>query len=410
VGQDGGGGQGASEDAGNAPTLFAIDDQGNLTATSVVAAQDGGAPASAPNPIVPVAIRDTPKYELFGFDGLSVAAADGGTIACGVVILQKSSGALYCSAGLPRPGGDDLAHDTVVSNGGDVLFFEDGTLARVDMSSGSPTSTSLIDSTQCSSMTGASCVGSIVVNGEGDAFLGLFTQGGGGQSRVIEASNAIQNIFPTNTFAQWLAPSGHDFYFQSDPGTFSDGGVETCTTGGQEPRPITLATRLDGGAFSLSQQGCAPASGPSNGGWTEILATEVDASIVAYGWASGAAATAIVELVGPAQGTLYAVPGLATVADVQPAGGASFYVRGTDSSGNGGIVRIDIPAFTATTVVPPGDFSLTAMSASTTGGLTFVGQRNSDSAHVVGSVAPGASTYTIQSATAPVMTVVQRID
>lgn len=91
-------------------------------------------------------------------------------------------------------------------------------------------------------------------------------------------------------------------------------------------------------------------------------------------------------------------------------GGTSIYARGTDTAGNGGIVRVDVPAYTQTTLVPAGAFTLSAMSVSRTGELTFAGLRNSDGAHVAGTAAPGATTYTISSATAPPVTSLTRIN
>lgn len=167
---------------------------------------------------------------------------------------------------------------------------------------------------------------------------------------------------------------------------------------------VGRATR-ESGTFVTSSEGTVPWN-YTNG--VELVMTGPG---VAYLWEKGP--SALVELLGPTQGTehlLIPLTGLAVISDVRRGAANTLFVQGTDAVGNGGITRLDIPAFTATQILPPGDFSLTAISPSKTGELWFAGLRNSDGKRVIGTVPAGSITYTITSETAPNITYLQRIN
>ena len=378
-------------------TLYAIDDQGNLIVTSVTTFSgdgsfDGGtfdlSMVTNSASEKPTAIYDTPKYVVFGYFGLNVSVdGDGGytNLSCGGVILRKSDGALFC---LPTVNGNDLSMSRVETDGADGLFLTEvtgtpGAITRVDMSGATPSLTTIVDS-------GAS---DFHVNSDGDTLVSL------GNSatkalRVVKQNGGLQNLLADTSVVQWVAPSGHDFWYLGH------------SSGTTPAFPVSLATRQSDGSFVVGAQGTI--AQPLSSGTLNVALVTAN---VAYGFFGGqpSANNYLLELNGAGQGTMHTVGALSAIVDARGQGN-SIFVQGTDAAGNGGIVRVDLPGFTQTTILTPGDFTLSAIALSKTGELTFAGLRNSDGAHVVGNVAAGASTYTILSASAPVVTTLQRIN
>lgn len=358
-------------------TLYAIDDQGNLVVTTLTTYSGGGAGAdlsstTMTSSIAPNAIYDTPKYVLFGFDNLVI---DGGE--CGYVILRKSDGALYCLS-LSSSGSILDGNARVDSDGADRLFVNAGPggvlggLVRADLSGGMPQAMSISDSAD-----------NFTVDHDADTLLTIaFTTPRA--TRIVKSNGGLQNLVADSTSLQWLDGAGHDFFYVSS-------GVHRA------------ARQADGSYVDTVIGSFPPGASPNR----VALVTPT----VAYGFGSGgpSPSNALVELNGTMLGTTHPVSAFNAIVDARGAG-SSIFVQGTDTAGNGGVVRVDVPSFTQTTIVPPGDFTLTAISLSKTGELTFAGLRNSDGKHVVGSVAAGASTFTILSATAPVVTTLTRIN
>ncbi|MGZ3405238.1 MAG: hypothetical protein ACXVAN_02260 [Polyangia bacterium] len=370
----------ANVDGGPGPTtstLYAVDDHGNLVVTSVVTDTVGdGGTSSTSTSVKPTGIFDTARYVYFTFENLQVAT--GGSCQ---VILRKSDGALFC---LPLPDNGTR----VQSDGADRLFVDPhssasggslGGLVRVDMSGATPQAVSINDS----------FTSDFTVNSDADAMVSL----GDNTTRtvrVLKLNGGLQNLLADGSLLEWLGPNGHDFNF-----------VSYGTTPGFD---VHQSIRQADGSFVDSTVGHLSTS--FNYVWQLSLVT----TSVAYGWSKQpTGSSGIVELSGAALGTVHPVTGLTSIVDTRGAGN-SIFVQGTDAAGNGGIVRLDVPAFTQTAILPPGDFSLTAISLSKSGELTFAGLRNSDGTHVVGSVAAGAGTYTISDAAAPIVTTLQRIN
>jgi len=110
--------------------------------------------------------------------------------------------------------------------------------------------------------------------------------------------------------------------------------------------------------------------------------------------------------------------------------GTQLYLQGTDTAGNGMIVGVDTAAIsetacctapgccpdatccsapiTPTVLLAAGAYTVTAISLSSGGELTFAGLRNSDGARVVGNCVGG--TCAVINATAPVVSALQRIN
>jgi hypothetical protein len=87
--------------------------------------------------------------------------------------------------------------------------------------------------------------------------------------------------------------------------------------------------------------------------------------------------------------------------------GATVFVVGTNGS-NDVVLGVSTASFTQATLLQSGDYSLSATSLSTTGELSWAGQRISDAAHVVGTC--NATSCVPTNASAPAITALQRID
>ena len=360
-------------------TLYAIDDQGHLIVTTLTTysgegAFDGGtfdlSTTGMSTSVTPKAIYDTPKYVLFSFDSLSIGGGD-----CRSVILRKSDGALYCGFG----GSPSLlpGNAYVDSDGADRLFVNVGPggmtagLVRFDMTGGMPQAMSVSDSAD-----------NFTVNHDADTLLTIAFSTPRA-TRIVKGNGGLQNLVADSSSLQWLDSAGHDFFYVSSA--------------------VHRAARQGDGSYVDTVIGSFPPGASAN---RLALVTPT----VAYGYALGpTASNALIELNGPTFGMTHPVGALNAITDARGAG-SSIFVQGTDAAGNGGIVRVDVPAFTQTTILRPGDFTLSAISVSKTGELTFAGLRNSDGKHVLGNVAVGASTYTILSATAPAVTTLTRIN
>jgi len=392
---------GASVDA--TQQLYAIDDQGNLIITTLTTSPDGDAGTTTTS-AVPSAIFDTQKYTVFRFGNLHLdSSGDGQGIDCGAIIMRKTDGALYCyEGGWLDPGSGQRmgSFEHVQSNASDLLFVDGAPMTpyastgvqRIDMAGNPPPTMSVLDTPAAD----------FDVNVDGDVLVSLDVNPGSSTKgvRIYKQAGGLQNLFADHSWGQWLEPGGgHDFfYLYVDPAM---GGVYV----------VGKATRQPDGGYVTSVAGTVSMFNSGNPQATTRVEVVMTAPGVAYLWRVSTMPT-IVDLIGATQGTdhfLGPLTGFATILNVR-ASANSLFVQGTDAAGNGGITRLDVPAFTATSILPAGQFSLTAISPSKTGDLSFAGLRNSDGKRVIGTVPAGSSTYTISSETAPTVTYLQRIN
>jgi hypothetical protein len=380
----------ADVDAGtcNPSTLYAVEDSGALVVTTVTETViDGDAGTTECNTSMVTEratnVIDTSKYVVIDYFPFQLGGGDAGMTTCGGVILRKSDGALYC---LP-----DSAMDVQADATGEGLLIAGGMgdastlLTRLDMAATPPTATPVIDATQNARFP------LFDANSDGDALVPFSMTGPPTALRVYKVGGGLQNVLAMGEDCQWT--QSHDFFY-----AYHD------TTMTNPPLDVYQLARQGDGTFASSKVGSLTTLPFCR------IALDTATQTYAWNWGSGGAAqNEIVELRGGTAGTVHLVPGMTKIVDAIGSGNAIF-VQGTDTAGNGIIVREDVPAFTPTTLLPAGDFSLTAISVSKTGELTFAGLRNSDAAHVVGNVAAGASTYTILSSTAPMVSELQRIN
>ena len=371
--------------------LYAIDDQGNLTVTTVLTTDngDGGTSMTTSMNDVPSAIYDTPLYVLFTYDNLYVSDATSMSQKSCHVLMRKSDGALFCltnGAGMPPIRIDQV---TANASGDTIVLGARQTLVRVDVSGAAPQMTSLLDSS------GTQGLSAMTANAAGDILLGFDSTNPMAPSsgeRVIKKNGGLQNVSATEALCQWrVSAASNDFYYllQSFPNQ-------------QNTQNVVQQTRQGDGSYVAANLTTTTAG--VSGGCRVALASPT------YAWGTlnmSGSSSALVDMFDP--GTAHPIAGVATIANLA-ASGSSLFVQGNDSVGNGTIVRVDVPSLTPTTILPAGDFSLTAISLSQAGDLSFAGLRNSDGAQIIGNVPAGTTTFTIVSATAPTVTTLQRIN
>jgi hypothetical protein len=381
----------AAEDAGtcNPSTLYAVEDSGALVVTTVtetVTDDDAGTTQCNTSMMTERATKviDTPKYVVIDYFPFQVGGGDAGMTTCGGVILRKSDGALFCLTDSAL----DVKADSTDNNllvAGAISETAGMLLTRLNMALMPPTATPVIDATLNVHFP------HFDANSDGDALVPFSMVGPPNALRVYKVAGGLQNILAQGEECQWA--HDHDFFYAYHDMTLSN-----------PPLDVYQLARQGDGSFMASKVGSM-----TNLPFCQV-ALVTPTQTYAFNWGSGGAPqNEIVELIGSSAGTAHLVPGMNKIVDAIGVDNAIF-VQGTDNAGNGIIVREDVPAFTATTLLPAGDFSLTAISVSKTGELTFAGLRNSDAARVVGNVAAGASTYTILSATAPMVSDLQRIN
>lgn len=371
--------------------LYAIDDQGNLVITTIVTVgdADGGTSMTTMMNAVPVGIVDTPLYVVFEMDNLYLdTPADMGTqLPCFNVFMRKSDGALFCDFtvdGVSHGGGPGASGFDYDTSGNDVFVADATGLRRVDVTGATPQSTTIFDSNATGQV-----LEEFTANADADALVSFRTPTAGGANgvRVIKKNGGLQNLSATRSICQWRLTTGsqEDFYY-------IDGGG-----------PLVQAAHQADGSYmtaNLTTATIAPA------------ACKVVLSTATSAWGTtihsgGITDAGLVDMF--AIDTVHPVAGVPKVLDAV-ASSTAIFVEGTDNVGNGVIARVDLPSMTATTILPPGAFSLTAISVSKGGDLAFAGLRNSDGSRVIGNVPAGSDTFTIVSASAPMVTALQRIN
>jgi hypothetical protein len=371
----------SAPDGATTQTLYAIDDKGNLVVTTVTTF-DPNMSTTTTSSEQPLGMWNTTKYVLFAYSGVMTAGPQG--VQCPGVLLRKSDGALFCYT-------ESLeASQAIVGDdgSGDILYVvTNAGLVRIDAAD-TPRATVLLDA-----MAAGEAPTSLNVNLDADA-LAVVNRPMMPGLRIYKQGGGLQNITTETTMCRWT--QDHDFFYAVTSTAVPGGGFQV----------VHLARQTDG---SFTAMPLAPV-GPETSGMypCHIALLTVDHAYGYWPLVNAGTTNAIMELVGNA-GAMHPVPGVDIIIDAKGFG-SSIFVEGKDSAGNGTIVRVDVPAFTATTLLPAGDFTLTAMSLSAAGEVTFAATRNADNAHVIGNVAAGASTYTIVSATAPAVIDLQRIN
>lgn len=442
-------------------TLYALQADGSMQVTTVTETQSGDAGTQCNTSMqteTASALFDTPKYELIAYSPSLQLSCDmtptGGMCPmCPFVVLRKSDGALFCGGTMSA--GSQLKR---VEGEGDVLYIQDSSFERLDMAANPPTETS-VDSMD------------FIQTFDVDAANNALTAGNFGE-RIFKANGGLQNISTQTSKFQWYGPDGDFYYFfMSQPGPPDYGTYQLVQLASGTYAPTTLSffgnfglgpdSKYGGstatqaytwatanGTTALVEIRPTAAGGVCNGTQTSAppvpctSSTQCSGTCIPNGGGGNSCSggTRMGMVCTTDQdcadyctngGVAHGLNGIPHVLGMETAG-STIFVVGTDNAGNGLVSTVDAGAITEptccstanccpfvpgmccsspltpTTLLAPGDYSVSAFSLSRAGELTFAGLRNSDGAHVVGNCVTGACS--VLNASAPVVTALQRIN
>lgn len=356
--------------------LYAIASDGALVETTVV---DGVDPTDTR--YVPQVMADSPKYVLFGFELLVVGTAGGsGSQDCPLLLLRKSDGALFCV-----PGVSGFTGQVQTDAGGDLIYVNSPqTLFRIDATDPAYLSVEALIET-----TSESALRTWITNADGDLFASF---GGDDQLRVYKAAGGLQNIANAAEDCMTRGLSGEPGGFYYSINMPPDGIF------------VHRLVRETDGSFRDESAGI-DASNPYTGCETAL----VTGDRVYVRPTGNQAPNHLIEFINP--DLSFTRHEIAELTELERAVGvgSTVFILGDDELGNSGIVRFDAVDAAQTTVMPPGEFTLSAIDLSESGELTFTGMRNSDGKLIVGNVAAGSDAYHIVNESAPETAAVVRI-
>jgi hypothetical protein len=415
-------------------TLHALHAAGELVATTMTDA----ASCAAAGPEQATAVFNTEKYVVVTY-AAATGAALVGSPTCTFVVVRKSDGALQCgSTGSENP-------TRVVGNGDSLYLGITGSttagLSRLDMSTTPPT-LSLVDDAAVT----MNRFDSFDANNADDV-LGSGNFG----ARVFKASGGTTNVNGSLEACQWYDASTDAFYvgtsrlktplrparlvierLDTSYAPVLAGELTSATNTPPECKPA-----LSNGAQAIGWTTVAPGSPPalvelasamggvcwrSTGSPSGACTTDAGCDGTCMGGGSCLGGVCCVggshdgdacnggdaDCVGTCSkaGSVHTLTGLTSI--VKALGhGATVFVVGTNGS-NDVVLGVSTASFTQATLLQSGDYSLSATSLSTTGELSWAGQRISDAAHVVGTC--NATSCVPTNASAPAITALQRID
>ncbi len=359
---------------------YAINADNSLTRISVTTDDEGNSSSNSMS-YTPHAIFDTPKFVLFAFQDLKLAAPQGPDYTCQTVVLRRDDGALFCSPRRSQGG------RVVTDGGGDLLFLQNvSTIEKIDMSDPSnPFESNVIENTSQTQ------VRALAVNERGDAFAAFSEMGD--RARVFKREGGLQNI--STSYIECITRD-----LASEPESFLY--IARANDGAELHR---LARQADGSYEDTSLATVMPQTAGSGGSCTPALrnATRVIALVTTQ------QAGALVELVGP-NGTMQAIPISSLPGITQAfADGERVFVLGTDAAGNSGVVRYTPSSGEQTVLLAPGDYTLSSIALTPGGELGFAGLRNSDGKRVLGAVPASGGAAAIWSETAPEISTLVRL-
>ncbi len=365
--QAGGSGGGSSSSE-----LYALNEDGSLT---IVTVTQGGSSSSTATPL---AVYDTKTYVLMAYVGVQH-----GSEVCNWVAAGKADGALYCVTAAND--GPDQSAQQSVQYGSPVQADATGNLVWITGSDGSVT---LLDLTDPSAATEVTPTGtpalSMAVNASGDALV----TGGAAGSQYAKVLFPAGGFFDVDTALEACLVSGAS----GDPADFY---YTTAST-------VVKLAPASATAFTVTTLGSIPtfscSAGVAKVGSQLFMTGDPDAS-----------ETNLLLVVADDAPTTLAVDALATLTQVAGCD-ASLFILGTDASGNGGLVRYDVADSAFTTLVAPGAYALSTMAVSPGCEVTFYGQRAADGAYVLGTIAAGTGTVTVDATGFPTVTQIDRIN
>ena len=381
--------QDAPVDAGAAATeMYAMDAEGNLTVVTVTDGPDGG--SSTASTAVPAAAFATSAYVLFAYSGVTHEGA-----ICNFVAARKADGALYCisETAAVSPDGAVVRQELGLywrmvqsdAAGSTVWIDHAGTVTRLDLADPDH----LTQSVQLAP-TEPGAHYAQAVNADGDDLVAR-VGGATGFARVLLRGSGFFSASDEHAYCVVSGPPSEPnaFYFtENGPPAL----IKLAKVSAQSFEKSTV-TALDGPVF-CERGGLAKAG-------EHIFLTDLN------GPGPTELRNQILDLSGgaPIARTVDALDRIDHVAACEP----ELFILGTDTNGNGGIVRYDIADEAFLTLLPPGEYAIDQLSVSPACEVTFYGQRASDGAFILGNIGAGTTQVTVVATGFPTVTQIERI-
>ena len=370
--------------------LYALGTDGTLTVVSVAEQPDGGQ-SSTTTEVEPLGVFNTSGYVFLAYNGVTH-----GSDTCNFVLLRKSDGALYCLAGVPLYQPPMVPFSFVqnwvqTDSTGTIVWMNyapDGAIVRVDLTNPSQLTVTQVAQTN-------TAAGTQSVNAAGDDLIAGLS-GSLPFLRVLLPSGGFQNITASHNVSCLVAGAStnpNDFYYSDNTSWEFEPSLMKLTWSASNSFTSTAITGSTGTMINCTA-GVARTSG-------HVLFSDAQNTNTATN-------AQFLDLSNDVP-TLESAAPLAT-AQMMAACGTTAFIVGTDAAGNGGIVAYDPATATVSTLLTPGDYSLSAMDVSTSCEVTFYGQRASDGAFILGNVPAGGGSVSVIATGLPTVTQIQRIN
>ena len=364
--------------------IYKVDPLGNITVVKIADLVSGASNSTASSGL----IINSSKFVFFTFNDLyQPISGGGGSRQCALVGVRKSDGKLTCIASGPRcdasnPCNVDVYKSQVKINGdGDMLFLVlgDGGLNRIDLKDpDNPVESSIFTHTNL----GDASVP--IVNSSNDVMVAInlgssatnvVTKifGTNGQTFDVPGSTEVNRITCSFAGSGNTATSFYYVYFdtassqfryiqlsRNTDGTFTPSTLYTESTGGVLGANCTNVVHNGNRIFGLNWYNLENPSFPGN------------SVLMDYPTSAGSITHHTLDATFPIKTDLHSY-----------AGGLAILGTSTDGA-TSGIERFDTATNTATTILPAGQFSVTSMSVSSSGDISFVGVRLADSVNILG--------------------------
>lgn len=364
--------------------LFTLNADGTLTKVTVTTDENGI--SSTTETSSPTALFDTRKHLFIGFQRVEYQGQQ-----CSVVAVRKSDGALFCVS--PRPSNyadyysiidSDASGDYVTMLGGLETGEAMGSVFAFDFAAGTgPIQTTLVDS----ATDGRS--DAIAIGSRGDVLLDLRPQmNGQSLTRVYRRSGGFSSHGTgKDCYISGIGADAANFYYVRQKVGPGDGPDLHKLTWNGTSYDDTLVFADGAGAIGLgSCSAPGNASLVKSGGIIYYAPVKNGGAIVQWNY--------FVELVNGGTPVRHTAAAIDTIVKLYPFD-TGLVILGLDPNGNSIVQRWLAAGAAYTTVLAPGEYFVSKLSAAPSGEITFSGRRLSDNVRIVGNVPAGSTTVTI---------------
>ena len=362
--------------------LFTLNADGSLTTVTVVTTIDGDGEASSSSSSMnegPTAVFDTRNFVLIGFNHVEYQGSS-----CGMVAARKSDSALFCIPVL-APNGPETYLPTVDSDatGQYIAVLSRESLYVLDFASGSgPAQSTLIDN----GTDGSASL--FVMSSRGDVLATVRPQMmGSGFARIYRRSGGFSNHGDaTGSYTSGIGDDAANFYYVVNIAGGGAGYYLHKLTFNGATYDDSVIFDDSAGIVGLATLRSENASLVKSGGI--IYQARIKGGSGAGAW------NYFVELVNGGTPVRHTATTITTIEKLH-AFNSGLVIVGLDPIGNSMLVRWLPAGDSYTTVLAPGEYSISKTSVAAAGEITFAGRRLADNARIVGTIAAGTSTVTV---------------